>query len=272
MGLALARTPLILLSLALFVGAARGSDKPLHRHLGSRTHLASRLERLERRTAFLHARLAEQLCAGRHDEATTTGAWCLAKGGELFGHPLAPLHFLDAGVAPAVFDLLSAGNATVLDVGAGSGQYGRYFLSRGFPAAQYEGVDGALNVEEFTSGFVRWADLSLPYDREGGPADWVMSLEVGEHLPAKYEATFLDTLHRNNRCGLVLSWAVPGQAGKGHVNCLSNAAVRERVEPRGYVYDAAFVDATRAKAELDWFKNTFMLFRRKDAPPECAMQ
>lgn len=237
---------------------------------GSRGSLATahrRIERLESHVAFLHARLAEQLCDGnKQNEATATGAWCLSPEGEMFGHPMAPLHFLDAGVAPAVFDLLN--NRSVLDVGAGSGQYGRFLLSRGHTA--YAGIDGALNVEPFTSGFVRWADLTLPYDRDGGAADWVMSLEVGEHPPAAFEAQFLSTLHRNNRCGLILSWAVPNQPGKGHVNCLTNEQVRERVEPLGYALDAAVTEATRAKAELPWFKNTFMLFRRSNAPPDCA--
>lgn len=227
-----------------------------------------RLERLERHVAFLHGRLAEQLCAGKHNEATATGAWCLSPEGEMFGHPLAPLHYLDAGVAPAVYDLLR--NSSVLDVGAGSGQYGRYLLSRGHAPDRYEGVDGALNVEPFTSGFVRWADLTLPYDRDGGAADWVMSLEVGEHIPAVFERTYLDTLHRNNKCGLILSWAVPNQPGKGHINCLTNEQVRERVEPLGYTLDNAATAETRDKAELPWFKNTFMVFRRNNAPLACA--
>ena len=260
--------PRVLLALALAclcAYRAGGSPPPV----GVRA-LRLRLARLEQHVSFLHAALGEQLCAGKGDEATATGAWCLQPAGQLFGHPLAPLHFLDAGVAPAVFELLSASNASVLDVGAGSGQYGRYLLSRGYSPLLYEGIDGALNVESFTSGFVRWADLTLPFERESGPADWVLSLEVGEHLPAAHERTYLHTLHRNNRCGMVLSWAVPGQAGKGHINCLSNADVRLRVEAMGYAYDATFAQAVRARAQEPWFRDTFMLFRRKDAPLHCS--
>jgi len=228
-----------------------------------------RLERLERHVSFLHARMAELLCEGKSVDATSaSGAWCLTPDTTLFGHPMAPLHFLDSGVAPSVYDLVR--NRTVLDVGAGSGQYGRYLLSRGFPAEHYSAIDGALNVEPFTSDFVRWADLTLPYERDEGPADWVLSLEVGEHIPASFEKTYIGTLHRNNRCGLILSWAVPGQGGKGHINCLTNEEVQERFGALGYTFDAAFAEGVRAKAELSWFKNTFMLFRRSPAPPECT--
>ena len=169
-----------------------------------------------------------------------------------------------------MFDNILHDATSVLDVGAGSGQYGRYFLSRG-AAFSYEAVDGALNVERFTGGFVRWADLTLPlHTRRGAPADWVLSLEVGEHLPVQYEAQFLDSLDEHNRCGVILSWAVEGQAGKGHVNCRNNDYVIAAMERRGYTYDVAAATAGRAAAELPWMANTFMVFRREcgDAPAE----
>ena len=49
--------------------------------------------------------------------------------------------------------ILALDPVSILDVGAGSGQYGRYF-GQVRPELQYDGVDGALNVEEFTSGLV----------------------------------------------------------------------------------------------------------------------
>ena len=41
----------------------------------------------------------------------------------------------------------------------------------------------------------------------------VMSLEVGEHIPADYEAIFLDNLARHAKEGVLLSWARPNQGG-----------------------------------------------------------
>ena len=39
-----------------------------------------------------------------------------------------------------------------------------------------------------------------------------MSLEVGEHIPSAFEHTLFENLHLNNECGVILSWAIPGQA------------------------------------------------------------
>ena len=53
-------------------------------------------------------------------------------------------------------------------------------------------------------------DLTLP--QYGLPLyDWVMSLEVAEHIPQDYEAIFIDNIVRHAREGVVLSWAVPGR-------------------------------------------------------------
>jgi hypothetical protein len=58
------------------------------------------------------------------------------------------------------------------------------------------GFDGAGNVEEVTGGFVRFADLSLPLQMPR--ADWVVALEVGEHIPSAFEPTFVRNLHAHN--------------------------------------------------------------------------
>ena len=63
----------------------------------------------------------------------------------------APYHFLDSGIAQL---LLTLGAASIIDVGAGSGQYGAWLETRrrrgdaNVPA--WRGVDGATNIEEFT--------------------------------------------------------------------------------------------------------------------------
>ena len=54
-----------------------------------------------------------------------------------------------------------------------------------------------------------YLDLTLP--QYGLPLyDWVISLEVAEHIPAESEAIYLDNIVRHAREGVVLSWAVPG--------------------------------------------------------------
>ena len=58
---------------------------------------------------------------------------------------------------------------SVVDMGAGIGQYGRALLSRD-PRHRWRGYDGAGNVEEVTSGFVSFFDLTIPLSLQR--ADW----------------------------------------------------------------------------------------------------
>lgn len=95
-------------------------------------------------------------------------------------------------------------------------------------------------------------------------ADWVASLEVGEHVPERYESAFFDNLHRNNLCGVVLSWAVPGQSGRGYVNCRDNEYVVSATRRLGYVVIVEATKSGRARADKFCFRNTYMVFRRKD--------
>jgi tryptophanyl-tRNA synthetase len=52
-----------------------------------------------------------------------------------------------------------------------------------------------------------------------GQYDWIISLEVAEHIPEKYEAVYLDNIFRHAKEGIILSWAVPGQIGLSLVVC-----------------------------------------------------
>lgn len=102
---------------------------------------------------------------------------------------------------------------SVYDFGAGLGWYGKALITRGtdgYRVSDYEAFDGAENIESiFPDGFVKYLDLSQPVYL---PAkDWVLSFEVGEHIPAKHEQTFIENLHRHNKKGIVLSWALEGK-------------------------------------------------------------
>lgn len=125
---------------------------------------------------------------------------------------------------------------SILDIGAGVGQYGHALLALD-PAHRYRGVDGAGNVERFTSGFLRWANLASPR-LALRRADWVMSLEVGEHIPHALEHHFVRNLHAHNCVGIVLSWSHPPYGGCGHVNNHHTPYLVSLFAELGYVHDA----------------------------------
>ena len=103
---------------------------------------------------------------------------------------------------------------SLVDFGCGMGKYVKTFQENEINAI---GFDGNPNTPELTNNLCNVLDLSVP-KKFDEPFDWVMSLEVGEHLPKKFEDIFLENLHNNNKYGIVLSWAVKGQGGHGHFN------------------------------------------------------
>jgi hypothetical protein len=152
------------------------------------------------------------------------------------------------------------GDDDVVDLGAGIGQYKDYFESIG-RKGNYQAFDGAANVEDFTNDFVTYGDLTRPLIYT---ADWVLSLEVGEHIPAKFERVYVGNVVKNARKGLVVSWARPGQQGYSHVNLKSNADVIEILNGLGFKQDEALsADLRSDTGHNRWFKNTIFVFRRE---------
>lgn len=121
-------------------------------------------------------------------------------------------------------------------------------------------IDRILSTCTVTDGYVKFMDLTVPTFL-GTKYEWVMSLEVGEHIPSIHEATFLRNIVRHATEGVVLSWGVPGQHGHHHVNLHENSYVISRMADLGFVYDNNTSEGLRKAAQLEWFKNTIMVFR-----------
>lgn len=158
---------------------------------------------------------------------------------------------------------------SLTDLGAGVGQFG-HALRAWRPQLAYYGYDGAGNVEEFTGNYVQFADMSKPLSLKR--TDWVISAEVGEHIPHEYEAQVIANIHAHNCRGVILTWAVPGQVGHGHINCHSNAYIKNIFEQLGYKWNAELSDAIRANRGWDgswWFMQSAMVFDRISVPASC---
>lgn len=104
-------------------------------------------------------------------------------------------------------------------------------------------------------------DFAKPVDL-GFVRDYVVSLEVGEHIPQEYESTFIQNLINAKEKGIILSWAIPNQPGRGHVNCRSNEYIRDRFHRYGLKSNYEKEDLLRNAATMDYFKNTIMVFEQ----------
>lgn len=151
---------------------------------------------------------------------------------------------------------------SMVDLGCGSGYYVRYLADLGFPV---KGFDANPNTPQMSGGLCEIADLSHPVWL--GMWDWAYSLEVGEHIPPEYEQAFIDNIHIHNLRGAIVSWAVPGQTGIGHVNERPNEYIISEFTRRGYEYNAGESAWLRIAASLPWFKHTIMVFER---PERCS--
>ena len=170
-------------------------------------------------------------------------------------------HFFDEKLSKSILSFLkSEDTKTLVDLGCGDGKYTKFFIENGIKT---QGYDGNPYTPLITEGLCKVLDLSEPH-MFNPRYDWVLSLEVGEHIPKKFESIYIDNLVNNCEFGLILSWAVVGQAGTGHVNCQNNDYVVERFRERGLKHVKGLGAQFRADAQISWFKNTIMVFRKTD--------
>jgi cyclopropane fatty-acyl-phospholipid synthase-like methyltransferase len=170
-------------------------------------------------------------------------------------------HIFDKSLSNQLINFLKDNNIeTVVDFGCGLGNYSSSMISSGMICEAY---DGNPNTPTLTKGLGKVLDLSNPFDLDK-KFDCVLSLEVGEHIPKEYEQIFIDNICNHTKNLLILSWAVIGQTGDGHVNCQNNDYVVNEMEKRGFNYDDKNSLILRDSiTNAPWFRNTIMVFRKK---------
>lgn len=146
--------------------------------------------------------------------------------------------------------------SSLLDLGCGPAFYVEEFVKEGINCEAY---DGNPNTPEITNGLGKIIDLSSPIDL-GKKFDFVLSLEVGEHIPQIYEDIFINNVFKHSNKYVLLSWAIPNQGGDGHVNEQNNKYIIDKVVSLGYKYDGEISKEFKDFTELFWFKNTLMFF------------
>lgn len=146
----------------------------------------------------------------------------------------------------------------VIDYGCGKGTYIKHLSENGYECTGYEGTPEIDKVADFSPIIV--ADLTKPLGER--PKGSVICLEVAEHIDAKYEGVLLDNITENCTGKLIISWAVVGQGGCGHVNEQNAHYVIPTIEQRGFKFNADQSETLRtfAGADLWWFKKSIYVF------------
>lgn len=147
----------------------------------------------------------------------------------------------------------------VLDIGCGHNWYVSVLNFVGYKAIGCDMVD--LDSKKF---FVQ--DVTEPILARLFPHKKinVLSLEVGEHIPAHLAFGYFNNLTKFGG-DIIMSWAVPGQAGVGHINCQPAEWVCDKMGLRGYTLDTKKTKQLResvAHCHCAWFRNTLMYFTK----------
>ncbi|CAG0908167.1 unnamed protein product [Cyprideis torosa] len=186
-------------------------------------------------------------------QTSSSGGWCAEFSGKHSGH-----HVFDEPLAKALSTFFAG--KRVASFGDGPGQY-QLLLTKDGKVLSYAAFDGAPFTEQTSENRVKFLDLAIPHFGLE-VFDWILSLEVAEHIPEQFEDTFLDNIFRHAREGIVLSWAVPRQGGTGHVNLHLFSFVRDVMAKAGFIHDEAASQQFKNAAILSWLKANTNVFRR----------
>ena len=151
---------------------------------------------------------------------------------------------------------------TVGSFGDGPGAYKREIEKIG-EVKLYDAYDGAPFCEETSEGRVKFLDLTVP--QFGLPLyDWIISLEVAEHIPKQSEAIYLDNLARHCREGIIMSWAGPEQTGLAHINNRPQKYAIKVMEKYGFKHNVSASLHLRQSTQWQWLSDNINVFVRKN--------
>lgn len=158
-----------------------------------------------------------------------------------------------------ILELWPDKDVPVVDIGCGHNFYVSVLRYAGYNAIGIDCVElnGVDVVRDVTS-----SDLKKDFD---DVIRNVISLEIGEHIPYEKCFGYLDNVTSFGGY-VIMSWAVPGQAGHGHINNMPNEWVVEQMDKRGYQLDSYVTNELRQAVQdcrCTWFKNTLLYFRHK---------
>lgn len=157
--------------------------------------------------------------------------------------------------------------ATVVDVGAGSGEWSAAFARHG---AQVYGIDGPWAREawlQVNSDPAMFSETDLAHERMVGVSgDMAVCLEVAEHLHSSRAEGLVEDLVRSDV--VLFSAAVPGQPGTDHINCQPPTYWRDLFGQLGYTGSGALRRRYWGNPDVEWwYQQNLLIFWRSGAQP-----
>lgn len=168
-------------------------------------------------------------------------------------------HYFDEKLSQEMLVLLKEKSIKdCIDFGCGMGLYAKFLNDNHISCDCF---DGNPDTAKLTANLCKTLDLSNNFDLNK-KYNCVISLEVGEHIPKEYENIFIQNITKHIGKLLILSWAIPGQVGNGHINLRSNDYIISIMKKQELLYDKDLSERLRKSSQLWWFKNTIMVFEK----------
>jgi hypothetical protein len=168
-------------------------------------------------------------------------------------------HRYDPKLAEGILYLYKSATS-IADLGCGKGDYCKFLKEHRINTVHgYEGTPDIKEIAAYDDIMIldltkrRWVEIYYSL---------VLALEVGEHIPKKFEQVFIDNVCEFTKKDLVLSWGIPGQGGVGHFNEQTNEYIISEFVRRGFRFEKKRTRFLREKASLRWFKKSVLVFRR----------
>lgn len=156
---------------------------------------------------------------------------------------------------------------SIADVGCGNGSFTAPLQDE----KKVFGFDfsvGAIEKMKLKPENFHIADLSTPNATDVAKGvDLVMSLEVAEHIFPEFEKVYLGNVFGLGAKWVLLSWAVPGQIGRRHVNLKTREEVLETVEesfPRYYPHHELTEKFRNIRYLASFYRNNTVVFKLED--------
>ena len=144
--------------------------------------------------------------------------------------------------------------------GDGPGRYKQWLLETG-KLRSYDAFDGAPFAETMSEGRVKFLDLTVP--QYGLPVyDWVLCLDVTEHIPQQYDINIIDNIVRHAKAGVIITWTLPSLNGDSDFNNRTFKYMNNLFENSGFKYNQ--LDSLKLKnaASLGYLKSNLNVYRR----------
>jgi len=170
--------------------------------------------------------------------------------------------FVDTGMLRAALrgEIIQRGQ-TVADLGAGTGEYATWLNNTGLVDAF--SFDGSADIELLTKKKVKHVNLVTSI-RRPAKYNWVMLIEICEHIPAELHPIFFQNINLFALDGIILSWAPPQVPAIGHTNPLYEPEVRKVISQYLplFIVDEDATKLLRMHSQVGWLKGTLTVLRR----------